>query len=112
MALNITGRNLYFKSGIDNKQLKKDSKEAQREISGMTGKVKKAGNSMAKALKTAFKFIIGAVVVKKIIDIGKALFKAGSQAEEIRSKFEVTFQGIGEEADKTAEALAKGFGLA
>ncbi len=112
MALNITGRNLYFKSGIDNKQLKKDSKEAQREISGMTGKVKKSGQSMAKALKTAFKFIIGAVVVKKIIDIGKALFKAGSQAEEIRSKFEVTFQGINEEADKTAEALSKGFGIA
>lgn len=112
MGLNITGRNLYFKSGIDNKQLKKDSKEGVREIDKMTGKVKKSGASMAKSLKNAFKVIIGAVIVKKIIDIGKALFKAGSQADEIRSKFEVTFQSINEEADKTAEALAKGFGLA
>lgn len=112
MPLNITGRNLYFKSGIDNKQLKKDAKAGNKEIDRMTKKVKKSGDTMAAGLKKAFKFIIGAVIVKKILDIGKALFKAGSEADEIRSKFEVTFQSINEEADKTAEALAKGFGLA
>ena len=112
MPLNITGRNLYFKSGIDNKQLKKDAKAGNKEIDKMTGKVKKSGQSMAKSLKTAFKFIIGAVIVKKILDIGKALFKAGSDAEEIRSKFEVTFQSINEEADKVAKSLSRGYGLA
>ena len=112
MPLNITGKNLYFKSGIDNKQLKKDAKAGNKEIDKMTKGVKKSGDRMAAGLKKAFQFIIGAVIVKKILDIGKALFKAGSEADEIRSKFEVTFQSINEEADKTAEALARGFGLA
>lgn len=47
-----------------------------------------------------------------ILLLGKSFITAASDAEESRQKFGVVFKDIAAEAEKTADKLAKGFGLA
>ena len=48
---------------------------------------------------------------QRIFQLGKALNQAASNAEETQNKFTVVFRGINKEAQATADALAKNFGL-
>ena len=110
MAINVFGRGLYFKSGIDNSQLKRDRKEASGEIDKLTQDAGQSGNKMASILKKAFAVVAGSIIVKKLIDLGRSLFQIASDAEEVGSKFDVTFQGIEDKAEQTSKALQKSFG--
>jgi hypothetical protein len=47
-----------------------------------------------------------------ILEVGTASLKAASDAEETQSKFNTVFSSISQESNKTADDLAKNFGLA
>lgn len=55
---------------------------------------------------------VTALVTTATVAMGIAFIKAGSDAEETRSKFNTVFSGIQEQANQTADTLARDFGIA
>lgn len=101
MAQNFELGNLVWKITGDTAGFNKNLKQANKTAGGF-----------GSTLKKAFSLAIIAVAIKKIGDVGKALVKAASNAEETQNKFDVVFKDVADGANKSAIELANGYGLA
>ena len=91
---------LIWKISGDKSEFDKTSKQAEKQAKGLGEKFKGLG-----------KIIAGAFAVQAIFKFGKALIKAGSEAQDVGIKFGITFRGITEEANEMAKNLAKNYGI-
>ena len=73
-----------------------------------TGRLTQSTISLGKVVGA----IGGVFAAKKLFDFGTAATKAAIDAEEVANKFNVVFETIQGSANKTANSLAKDFGLA
>jgi hypothetical protein len=108
-----------LKVTLDGKEVERGAKKAgdaiektfKRSATKAVSSVRKISNSIF-SLKGAVAGIAFGFATKQVIDFGKELIKAGSDAEETANKFNVVFKGIGDDALKATNDLRKGFGLA
>lgn len=85
-------------------QLNQNTRAAEQSA----GKASKAFSTLKSIGIAAF----AGAAARGIARLGGSLVEAASAAEETLNKFNVTFQGINDEAEATAQALASNFGLA
>jgi len=96
-----------------NNNLKKTASQVKKSASKSVSAFKKFGKSIDTTAKKA-KDLGKSLFLKLTLPVGLlggAFIKAASDAEEISSKFGTVFQNISNEADQTANNLAKNFGL-
>lgn len=94
---------LYYKITGDTKDLDSSLSKSDSNITSLG----KTGVKVGNVLKAAF---AGAAVVG-VAKMSKALVLAASDAEETQNKFSVVFGDVGDEAEKSASAIASGYGL-
>jgi hypothetical protein len=82
--------------------------QTTRNAEQSAGKASKAFSTLKSIGIAAF----AGAAARSMARLGGSLVKAASDAEETLNKFNVTFQGINDEAEATAQALAENFGLA
>ena len=80
--------------------IRQHAKELSGNLGEVSAKVRNIGAGLSLFLTTP------------ILLLGKSMITAASDAEESEQKFNVVFKSISEEANKTADSIAKNFGLA
>ena len=89
----ITADELIVKIRADMSDLNRNLKKVEQQVGGTSKKVEKSFARMG----TAFKTVVGAVIFREAAQIGLALGRITSNAQEMQSKSEAVFgQFVGE----------------
>ena len=99
--------NLIYKITGDSSYLDKSLKKSNKEVQGFGKSLGNIGSIIKGALFTGA-LLIGA---KKVLDFGKQLISASSDAEETQNKFSVVFQSIADDANDAALRIKDEFKL-
>lgn len=92
------------------KRIDDSAEKAAKSFTVLRGSVASfVGNLSANAVLGLVSAISSATTA--VADFGRASVQASIDSQETRSKFQTVFQSIGQEAEKTADTLAKSFGL-
>ncbi len=108
LAYKITGETADFDKSINKTDKSVNELSKNMEKSSVNSNKLSTG---LKAIGTGVTIAGAVYAAKKIFDISSQLVSASSEAEETKNKFNVTFSGVRDYADKTAENLSKNFGL-
>ena len=106
MANNVIG-NLIYKITGDSSALDKSVKKSNTEVKGFGKSLGNIGSIIKGALFTGA-LLIGA---KKVIEFGKNLISAASDAEETQNKFSVVFETVADDAEAAALRIKDEFKL-
>lgn len=86
--------------------------QLEQQMNGLKRKAEKDATSIATKFSTMFNYIGGAILVRKAFEFFTFTKNLARDAEEIQSKFNTVFEGLGEDAEKMSQNFAKSFGLA
>lgn len=84
----------------------------EKQMNGLRRKTEKDASSIATKFSMMFNYIGGAILIRKAFEFFTFTKNLARDAEEIQSKFNTVFEGIGKDAEKMSKEFAKNFGLA
>lgn len=91
--------------------LDKSLNKTEKGLKGVDKQADKTSDSF-NGLRGAITAAVGVIAIRELAQFSKGLVDVASNAEETANKFNVVFSGVRGEAEATAQALAKGYGLA
>lgn len=105
-----TAGRAYRNAGTGLMEIGRNSTSARRGLKSIPP-VAQASSRAMNGLVASFKAFAGLAIVGTFLAISRSVIRLGSDAEETRNKFNVTFSNIRTQADATARNLARNYAL-